>query len=67
MRALHAELVGGGKMSDRVFHDRVLAENSIPIALIRSALRAEAPARLGAPGWFFSGEVKPYEPPAAGK
>jgi len=38
LRALRAELVASGKMSDRAFHDAVLHENSMPIELVRAAL-----------------------------
>ena len=38
LRALQRELVGGGKLSERAFHDRVLQQNSIPIELVRAAL-----------------------------
>jgi len=36
--ALHRELTGSGKMSDRVFHDTVIKENRIPIEMVRAAL-----------------------------
>src|SRR5204863_2940936 len=35
LRSLHKELVESGKMTDKAFHDAVLQQNSIPIALIR--------------------------------
>lgn len=38
IRALHRELVGSGKMTNRAFHDSVIQQNSIPIELIRAAL-----------------------------
>jgi uncharacterized protein (DUF885 family) len=38
IRALQKELVGPGKMSERAFHDAVLKENRIPIALVRASL-----------------------------
>jgi uncharacterized protein (DUF885 family) len=38
IRALQRELVGGGKLGEREFHDRVLQQNSIPIELVRAAL-----------------------------
>ena len=38
LRALHKELVGGGKMSDWEFHDAVLTYNAIPIELIRAGM-----------------------------
>ncbi|MEZ5966954.1 MAG: DUF885 family protein [Planctomycetota bacterium] len=38
IRALHAELVGSKKMTERAFHDAVLHENSMPIEVLRAAL-----------------------------
>jgi len=37
-RALHAELVESGRMTNRDFHDAILHGNSIPIELIRAQL-----------------------------
>jgi hypothetical protein len=59
VRALHAECVGGKKMSEREFHDRVLAQNAIPVALIRAALTGSAPSLE--PEWRFA------DPAPAGK
>ncbi len=36
--SLHRELVKSGKMTSRAFHDAVLKENSIPVAMIRASL-----------------------------
>lgn len=41
LRTLHADTVGAGKMSELQFHDAVLAQGPIPIALIRAALLNE--------------------------
>ncbi|HEX7901839.1 MAG TPA: DUF885 family protein [Planctomycetota bacterium] len=41
--ALHKELVGSGRLTERAFHDAVLRENSIPIDLIRAGLTGAAP------------------------
>lgn len=38
IRALRRELVDSGKMTERVFHDTILHENSMPIELVRAAL-----------------------------
>ena len=35
---MHKELVTSGKMSNKVFHDAILRENSIPIEMIRASL-----------------------------
>ena len=36
--AMHKELVGGGKMKDKEFHDAILKENRIPVEMIRADL-----------------------------
>lgn len=38
IRALRAELVDSGKMTERDFHDAILREGPIPIAMVRAAL-----------------------------
>jgi uncharacterized protein (DUF885 family) len=38
IRALRAELVDNGKMTERDFHDAILREGPIPIAMVRAAL-----------------------------
>ena len=57
LRALHHELVGGGTMSNRAFHDAVLRQGSIPFALVRAALRGEKPTDASV-AWRFAGDVK---------
>jgi Bacterial protein of unknown function (DUF885) len=53
IRALQAELVGKGKRSEREFHDAVLQQNAIPIALIRAALGDELPGKDAGSDWRF--------------
>ena len=60
-RALHAELVGSGKMSDRQFHDAVLTGGPIPVELVRARLLEQALPRDFTARWKFAGE------PAAAK
>jgi len=55
--ALHRELVGTKKMTERDFHDRVLKENSIPVEMVRALLTNQKPARDYRPGWKFYGPV----------
>ena len=43
--ALHNDVVGGGKMTEREFHDAVLRQGAIPVALIRAALTDEPLSR----------------------
>ncbi|MGE3175103.1 MAG: DUF885 family protein [Planctomycetota bacterium] len=54
LRALHGELVGGGAMTERAFHDAVLQQNSIPIALVRAALSPGEPTEESVNGWRFA-------------
>ncbi len=54
LRALHKDLVTSGTMSPRDFHDAVLAQNAIPIELIRAALTKNPPARDWQPSWRFA-------------
>ena len=56
-RALHAQLVGSGKMTDRQFHDGVLKLNSIPVEMIRASLLNQKPTKDFQPGWKFYDEV----------
>lgn len=53
IRALHAELVGGGHLAEKAFHDEVLRQGSIPIAVLRAALGAAMPPRE-LPPWRFA-------------
>lgn len=53
LRALREKLVGGGRMSDKSFHDKVLQQNSIPIAVLRAALAADRVPRP-LPVWRFA-------------
>ena len=55
LRALQRNLVGGGKMGDRQFHDAVLRQNSIPIEMLRAALDEDVKlTRDYAVGWKFA-------------
>ena len=68
LRALHHELVDSGKMTDRQFHDAVLRENAIPIAMIRASLTNQRLTRDFEPSWRFYDDVasgKPATRPAA--
>ena len=40
IRGLYRELVGGGKMKAREFHDRILMGNTMPIEMVRASLMA---------------------------
>lgn len=56
IRALREELVDSGKMSEREFHDAILREGPIPIAMIRAALTGTIDANPGA--WRFADAAK---------
>ena len=55
-RALHKEFVGSGRMTERQFHDTVLQENAMPLALLRAALEHQQLTRDFVPQWKFYGE-----------
>ena len=54
LRALHRELVGSRKMTDREFHDAVLQGGPMPIAMVRSRLARERFGRAGPSPWRFA-------------
>ena len=53
IRAMHKELVGSGKMTNRQFHDAVLKEGSIPIELIRASLTGQKLTKDAKSEWKF--------------
>ena len=65
LRSLSNELVNGGDepMTYKQFHDAVLAEHSIPFAMVRAAL-LDLPADELAEPWAWEGEVEPAASPA---
>lgn len=54
-RALHKELVGSGKMTNRAFHDWILKENRIPVEMVRAILTKQKLTREFRSGWKFYG------------
>jgi hypothetical protein len=52
--AMHAELVGRKQMTDRAFNDAVLTQNSIPIELMRAAIRGDRLPKDWKPAWRFA-------------
>ena len=54
--ALHDEMVGSGKVTEQQFNDAVLAENSMPIELLRAALEKLPLTRDTQPSWKFAGK-----------
>lgn len=53
MHALYREVVGGGRMTDREFHDAVLRENCLPIPTLRALFTDQSLTEDFAPEWRF--------------
>jgi len=53
-RALNEELVGGGVLSQRAFHDAVLRQGPIPVELVRAALTGRELSRDERSSWRFA-------------
>ena len=51
--ALHRDLVGTKKMSNREFHDRILKEGSIPVEMVRAILTKQTLNRDHRPSWKY--------------
>lgn len=61
IRQLRKEVVDSGKMTEKLFHDAILQENSIPISLLRAIL-TELPLTSDQQfQWKFYGEVAPMK------
>ena len=56
IRALQEQLVGGGEMTEREFHDTILKGGRMPIEMVRARLLGEAPARDFRAAWRFYGD-----------
>ena len=52
--ALHDEMVGPGKLSERQFHDAVLEQGCMPIELLRAALMGIPLPKDARPSWRFA-------------
>jgi uncharacterized protein (DUF885 family) len=53
-RALRRELVEGGRMGDREFHDAVLTSGNMPVELVRARLTGAKLERGQPPAWRFA-------------
>lgn len=51
--SLRRELVDSGRMTDRQFHDAIMAENSMPIELLRAAVAGHPLSRDYRANWRF--------------
>ena len=56
IRSLHEQLVVGGRMSEREFHDAILRGGTMPIEMVRARLLGEAPGRDFRSSWRFYGD-----------
>lgn len=55
--ALHKELVGSGKMTNRAFHDALYREGNIPIEMVRLAINGQKITRDYQTSWLFYGPL----------
>ena len=55
-RALHAEVVEGGSMGVRDFHDRILRGGRMPVELVRARITGTLLPRDYRPSWRFAGD-----------
>ena len=57
LRGLRRELVDSGQLTDKPFHDEILRQGSMPIALLRLALGTQKLTRDTPVDWKFYGEI----------
>jgi hypothetical protein len=57
-RALHAEIVGTGRMTNRAFHDTVLRAGSMPVEMVRASLTRQALPERFSTSWRFAGAIE---------
>ncbi len=57
-RALHAELVGARRMTDRQFHDAVLTGGIMPVELVRARLTRQKLSRNHTAIWKFADHME---------
>ncbi|MBV7529072.1 DUF885 family protein [Chitinophaga sp. sic0106] len=58
LRALHAEMVASGKMTELVFHDTFLREGAIPVEMFRAIITKQALSPSFQSQWRFAGVLK---------
>jgi hypothetical protein len=56
LRALHKDLVGSGKLTNRQYHDAILQGSYMPIEMVRARLTNAPLQRDSATSWRFAGE-----------
>ncbi len=57
LRGLHKELVESRQMTNKQFHDEILRQGSMPIALIRLGLTKQKLTRDMSIDWKFYGDL----------
>ncbi|MFN5600180.1 MAG: DUF885 family protein [Gemmatimonas sp.] len=62
LRTLYKELVTGGKMTDREFHDALYRGGPMPIAMVRARLAKTPLTRDGAAPWKFAEQLPAPRP-----
>jgi hypothetical protein len=55
--ALHTELVGSGKMTDRAFHGPIYREGNMPVEMVRLAVNGQKVTRDYQNSWKFYGSL----------
>ncbi len=55
--ALHKELVGSGKLTERAFHDAIYREGNMPVEMVRLALTGQKVTRDYQTSWKFYGTL----------
>jgi uncharacterized protein (DUF885 family) len=58
IRAMHADLVGKGKMTEKEFNDTILTYGPIPIELIRAGMKNVPLTRDTKPVWRFADPLR---------
>ena len=66
-RALRKELVDAGKMTEKAFHDAILLENSIPVAMIRARLTGAELSADFQSDWRFYDDLNEHQAPLSEK
>jgi hypothetical protein len=55
--ALHKEMVGSGKMTNRAFHDALYQQGNMPIEMVRLAISGQKVDRNYEASWKFYGDI----------
>jgi uncharacterized protein (DUF885 family) len=66
-RALHKELVGSGRMTNRQFHDAILQNGRIPVEMVRVVLTKQKITSEYRAQWRFAGEFPDVRKTSLGK